>query len=77
VRGGGALPLAPITRRPQELAMPFGEGRVVMLGEAATSSAQIATLPNQAPFPFGMNMQGTHDKQFALNVLHWLSGSIE
>ena len=67
----------PIGGRAQGLAMPFGAGRVVMLGEAAMLSAQIAALPNQAPFPFGMNVQGTDDKQFALNVLHWLSGSIE
>jgi hypothetical protein len=67
----------PIGGRAQGLAMPFGAGRVVVLGEAAMLSAQIATLPNQAPFPFGMNVPGTDDKQFALNVLHWLSGSIE
>jgi hypothetical protein len=66
-----------IEGRAQGLAMPFGAGRVVVLGEAAMLTAQILTLPNQAPFPFGMNVQGPDDKQFALNVLHWLSGSIE
>jgi hypothetical protein len=63
--------------RAQGLAMPFGAGRVVVLGEAAMLSAQIAKLPGQAPFPFGMNVPGNDDKQFALNVLHWLSGAIE
>jgi hypothetical protein len=67
----------PIGGRAQGLAMPFGAGRVVVLGEAAMLSAQIATLPNQAPFPFGMNVPGTDDKQFALNVLHWLTRLLE
>jgi hypothetical protein len=66
-----------IEGRAQGLAMPFGAGRVVILGEAAMLTAQILTMPNQAPFPFGMNVRGPDDKQFALNVLHWLSGSIE
>jgi hypothetical protein len=71
----------PIAGRAQGLAMPFGAGRVVMLGEAAMLTAQIATIPgdNGQPrsFPFGMNVPGTDDKQFALNVLHWLSRTLQ
>ena len=52
--------------RVQALALPFGKGRVVVSGEAAMFSAQ-----NQN---FGMNYPGTDNKQFALNVLHWLTG---
>jgi hypothetical protein len=67
----------PIAGRAQALAMSFGAGRVVILGEAAMLTAQIANLPGQAAFPFGMNVPGTDDKQFALNVLHWLARSLE
>jgi hypothetical protein len=66
-----------ISDRAQGLAMPFGAGRVVILGEAAMLTAQIAKLPGQAAFPFGMNVPGNDDKQFALNVLHWLSRAFD
>jgi hypothetical protein len=52
--------------RVQALALPFGKGRVVVSGEAAMFSAQ-----NQN---FGMNYPGTDNKQFVLNVMHWLTG---
>lgn len=52
----------------QGLALAWGQGRLVVLGEAAMLTAQVAD--NQ---PFGMNMPGNDNKQFALNVLHWLS----
>jgi hypothetical protein len=52
--------------RVQALALPFGKGRVVVTGEAAMLSAQ-----NQN---FGMNYPGTDNKQFVLNVMHWLTG---
>jgi len=67
----------PVTGRVQGLAMTFGKGRVVVLGEAALFSAQIITLPNgdrQVTFKAGMNAPGNDNRQFALNVLHWLSG---
>jgi hypothetical protein len=57
--------------------MTFGKGRLVVLGEAALFSAQIITLPNgdrQVTFKAGMNAPGNDNRQFALNVLHWLSG---
>jgi hypothetical protein len=57
--------------------MRFGKGRVVVLGEAALLSAQIATSPDGNPQrqkKFGMDAPGNDDRQFALNVLHWLSG---
>jgi len=25
----------------------------------------------------GMNVEGTDDKQFALNIVHWLSGALK
>ena len=57
--------------RAQGIAMSLGKGRVVVLGEAAMLSAQLAG-PNK--MPFGMNRPGLDNKQIALNIVHWLSG---
>jgi hypothetical protein len=60
----------------QGLALPFGQGRVVVLGEAALLSAQILRFTDgnqQRDTKVGMNVPGNDDRQFALNVLHWLS----
>jgi hypothetical protein len=54
----------------QGIAMTFGKGRVVMLGEAALLSAQVDPLGIR----MGMNKPGNDDKQFAVNIFHWLSG---
>lgn len=56
--------------RAQGIALAFGKGRVVILGEAAMLSAQV-TGPNRTPF--GMNRPGIDNKQMALNIMHWLS----
>lgn len=62
----------------QGLAFSFGQGRVVVLGEAAMLTAQILHFPDQPegePFRFGLNTDDGHDdQQFALNVIRWLSG---
>ncbi|HEX3282608.1 MAG TPA: hypothetical protein VHR36_15340 [Pyrinomonadaceae bacterium] len=55
----------------QAIAFKLGKGRVVMLGEAAMLSAQVAGPDN---FKMGMNVPGNDDRQFALNIMHWLSG---
>ena len=62
--------------RAQGLAMPFGTGRIVVLGEAALLSAQIIRYTDPQPHDskIGMNTPGNDDRQFALNILHWLSG---
>jgi hypothetical protein len=57
--------------RSQAIAFKFGKGRVVVQGEAAMLSAQIA---GAEKFKMGMNVPGTDNKQYALNVMHWLSG---
>jgi len=56
--------------RAQGVAFELGKGRVVVLGEAAMMSAQIS---GPAEGRMGMNAPGNQDKQFALNVLHWLT----
>ena len=66
--------------RAQGIAMTFGKGRVVVLGEAAQFSAQLArsTVGNEKrDTKFGMNVPGYDDRQFALNTLHWLSGLLK
>lgn len=55
--------------RSQALALPFGKGRVVVTGEAAMLTAQ-----NQN---FGMNYPGTDDRQFVLNIMHWLTSLLK
>jgi hypothetical protein len=58
--------------RAQGLALTFGKGRVVVLGEAAELSAQLIGTER-----FGMNLPGLDNRQFALNIMHWLSGVLE
>jgi len=69
----------PVSGPTQGLAMTYGKGRVVMLGEAAFMSAQLAGNPNgpQPRFQMGMNQPGSDDKQFALNVVRWLAGALQ
>ncbi|MEO6393906.1 MAG: hypothetical protein ABIP75_18785 [Pyrinomonadaceae bacterium] len=59
--------------RAQAVAFKFGKGRVFISGEAAMFSAQIA--PNGERF--GMNAKGIDNRQFALNVMHWLAGLLK
>jgi hypothetical protein len=60
--------------RSQAVALKFGKGRVVVQGEAAMLSAQISGAEKR---PMGMNVPGYDNKQYALNLMHWLSGSLK
>lgn len=63
-----------VSGRAQGIALPLGKGRVVVLGEAAMLSAQLIRFQNGgSDVKFGMNTPGTDDRQFALNIAHWLS----
>ncbi len=53
----------------QGVALDWGKGRVVVLGEAGMLTAQV----DENEHRFGMNVKGFDNRQFALNVLHWLS----
>ncbi|MFT3807777.1 hypothetical protein [Arenimonas sp.] len=67
--GSGAL--KPVPALPaQGLAFAFGRGRIVVLGEAAMLTAQVAE-----GVPFGMDTTRNDNEVFALAVLHWLSGA--
>ncbi len=54
----------------QAAAISFGKGRVVVLGEAALLSAQLAGADKML---VGMNRNGVDNRQFGLNIMHWLS----
>lgn len=60
--------------RAQAIALKFGKGRVVVQAEAAMLSAQISGANNQK---MGMNVLGTDNRQYALNLMHWLSGLLK
>jgi hypothetical protein len=60
--------------RAQGIAMKFGKGRVIVLGEAAMMSAQVVGPQRK---PFGMNRPGIDNRQLALNIMHWLSGLLK
>jgi hypothetical protein len=81
-RGGSATVgsrSASVAGRVQGLALTMGQGRVVILGEAAMFSAQVVTLDaggTPRTFRAGMNVPGNDDQQFALNVVRWLSGAL-
>jgi hypothetical protein len=57
--------------RSQGVALKFGKGRVVVLGEASQLSAQRAG-PGQSAM--GMNYADCDNRQWAVNIMHWLSG---
>lgn len=59
--------------RAQAIAFQVGKGRVVVMGEAAMLTAQVA----RRGFVFGMNVAGIDNRQLALNIMHWLSGLLK
>lgn len=64
---------ASAAHRAQGVALSLGNGRVVILGEAAMLSAQLLKSPDQPDLPIGMNRSGFDNQQLALNIIHWLS----
>lgn len=64
----------PAAGRSQGIAMKFGKGRVIVMGEAGMLSAQIV---GPLRTPFGMNRPGIDNRQLALNIMHWLSGLLK
>ena len=64
----------PATGRAQGVAFKFGKGRVVVIGEAAVISGQATGRPGTNIDRWGRHSPGIDARQFALNILHWLSG---
>ena len=52
------------------VAMQEGLGKVVIIGEAAMFTAQIRIRDGSR---FGMNVPGNDNRQFLLNIMHWLT----
>ena len=74
-QAGGDVPKdkrKPAAGRSQMLAFDFGRGRVVVLGEAAMFSAQLAGPGGR--MKMGMNYPGIDNRQLVLNTLRWLAG---
>lgn len=69
-----ATTLVSAAGRAQGIAFKFGKGRVAVMGEAAMLSAQLAGSDGQL---MGMNVPGSDNRQFALNIMHWLSGVLK
>ena len=59
----------------QGVALEFGAGRVVVLGEAAVLTSQLARAPGRE-FHFGLDWPGSDNRQLALNIMHWLSRAL-
>jgi hypothetical protein len=70
--GANTTPVS-ATGRAQGIALKFGKGRVIVLGEAAMLSAQVV---GAQQVKFGMNRPGIDNRQLALNIMHWLSGKL-
>ena len=63
--------------RAQGIAMEFGKGRVVVLGEAAMLSAQVLWIRGiGTQSPMGMNVPGIDNRQLTLNIVHWLARAL-
>jgi hypothetical protein len=60
--------------RSQAVALKFGKGRVLVQGDATMLSAQVSGQENRR---MGMNVPGNDNKQYALNLMHWLSGLLK
>ncbi|MEO7658560.1 MAG: hypothetical protein ABIV48_03000 [Pyrinomonadaceae bacterium] len=64
----------PAAGRAQGIAFKFGKGRVVVIGEAAVISGQATGRPGFKIDRWGRHHPGIDGRQFALNIMHWLSG---
>ena len=72
----------PVGGRAMAIAFPLGKGRVVISGEAGMLTAQVFRKRDKngtVEFvgKMGMDIPGNDDRQYVLNVLHWLSGALK
>lgn len=69
-----STPQVPADYLLQGAILQHGEGRVAVFGEAAMFGARLA---GQDEVPIGMNAPDARwNEQFAINVMHWLSGAL-
>jgi hypothetical protein len=55
-------------------AFALGRGRVAVLGEAGMLTAQLILAEGRELRRVGMNVPGLDNRQFVLNLVHWLAG---
>jgi hypothetical protein len=76
-QSGKSTAASALKGRAQGLAMEYGKGRVVMTGEAAMFSAQVFRYTDDhgqtTEMKMGINVPGNDNRQFLLNVMHWLT----
>jgi hypothetical protein len=63
----------PAAGRAQALAFEYGKGKVFVSGEAGMLTAQLTRDDRK----FGLNVPGIDNRQYALNIVHWLSGLLK
>jgi hypothetical protein len=57
----------------QAVALELGKGRVVVVGEAGLLTAQVIRFLFFNLEKFGFNRPGNDNRQFLLNIMHWLT----
>jgi len=57
------------------IAFEFGKGRVVAIGSAAALTAHVIRRDGR-DFRFGINDRQSGNRQFVLNIMHWLSRAL-
>jgi hypothetical protein len=72
----------PVGGRAMGIAFLLGRGRVVISGEAGMLTAQVFKKQDKNGTEefvgkMGMGVPGNDDRQYVLNVLHWLSGALK
>jgi len=77
-----ALKAGPIAGRAMAVGFTVGRGHVVVSGEAGMLTAQVFKEKDKDGTEkfvgkTGMSVPGNDDKQYVLNVLHWLSGTLK
>ena len=72
----------PVKGRAMAIAFLLGHGRVVISGEAGMLTAQVFKKQDKNGTEefvgkMGMDVPGNDDRQYVLNALHWLSGTLK
>ncbi len=72
----------PVRGKAMAVAFRVGRGRVVVNGEVGMLTAQVFKEKDQdgrekITGKMGMNVPGNDDRQYVLNVLHWLFGALQ
>jgi hypothetical protein len=60
----------------QALAMPHGNGRVVVIGEAAMLTSQVMSGGGETE-RIGLTWPNADNERFARHVMQWLSGAVQ